>query len=241
MFADGASSGNPGPGGWGSIVCIYPNQIIELGGSESFTTNNRMELTAVIRALDFTRQWDMPIEIYTDSTYVIRGITQWIWGWKKKDWINSEGKPVANADLWKILSSLVVRRTIDWKYVRGHSGIPGNERVDQIAVDFSKGTRPYLFEGKLSDYRVDLSDIPQNCLLPESRSRESSPKKPFSYLSLVGGVPMRHAAWAECEKRVKGTSGAKFKKAMTHNEEKEILNSWGFDIKDVMESERNRK
>jgi ribonuclease HI len=236
IFVDGACSGNPGPGGWGAVIAKSSGQITELGGGEAPTTNNRMELTGVIRSLESLKKDENPIEIYTDSTYVIRGITQWIWGWRKRGWVSAEGKDVANSDLWKQLSACVADRKIEWKYVRGHSGIPGNERVDQIAVLFSQGKRPLLYQGSLIKYDVAIYDIPDNTSLPEMKSRESMAKtKPHSYLSLIGNSPMRHFSWPECEVRIKGRSGAKFKKAMTPLDEIEILQSWGFKLEDLSE------
>ena len=133
VFADGSSSGNPGPGGWGVVIATPEGQVRELGGGDPETTNNKMELTATIRALEALRGVEGPISVYTDSTYVIRGITQWIWGWRKKGWKTAEGNDVSNQDLWKKLMAQVVGKKINWKYVRGHTGVPGNERVDEIA------------------------------------------------------------------------------------------------------------
>jgi ribonuclease HI len=230
IFADGASSGNPGPGGWATIIVTPEGKVEELGGGVPETTNNRMELAGVIRGLDRIRALPGPVDVFTDSTYVIRGITQWIWGWRKNGWKNKEGGEVSNQDLWKDLSSLVAQRgnenPIQWKYVRGHAGIPGNERVDEIAVACSKGRRPRLYLGSLLQYDVAVHDLPESFDLPEMRQQK--PKKAaFSYLSLLGGTAVRHSSWAECERRVKGQSGAKFKKAMSPEEETEILRSWG--------------
>jgi ribonuclease HI len=234
VFVDGASSGNPGPGGWGAIVASPDGKVRELGGGEAFTTNNRMELMGVIRALESLPSNEVPIGIYTDSTYVIRGITQWIWAWRKRNWITAEGQEVANTDLWKKLSAQVLGRKIQWNYVRGHTGIPGNERADEIAVSFSKNQRLSLFNGSLLQYPLPIHDIPENTSLPELKSREKTAKaKPVSYLSLLGSLPMRHSTWEECERRIKGQSGAKFKKAMTPDEETEILRSWGFKSEDL--------
>lgn len=234
VFTDGASSGNPGPGGWGAIIVTPDQQVIEIGGREVPTTNNRMELTAAIQALQYLSNLKAPIEIFTDSTYVIRGITQWVWGWRKRGWITSEGKEVANSDLWKALSELCHLRKIEWKYVRGHQGTPGNERADQIAVEFSQGRKPSLFKGSLGTYEVEIHDVPTDTRLPElSSTTKSSDKKPYSYLSMIGTIPMRHANWNECEKRIKGQSGARFKKAMSQEEERQILLSWGVRPDDV--------
>lgn len=227
IFSDGASSGNPGPGGWGSIVVFPDHQVVELGGADPLTTNNRMELMAVIQGLRKTPLDPGTIEVYTDSTYVIRGITQWIWGWKKRGWISAEGKPVANEDLWKTLFELTRSRTIEWKYVRGHSGVPGNERTDQIAVEYSKGRFVHLYEGPISRYSVSIMDIPADTALPEPSTQREAKGKPYSYLSLVGTTAKRHSTWAECEQRVQGQSRAKFKKALNAEDEKKILISWG--------------
>ncbi len=233
IFADGASSGNPGPGGWGAIVATPEGRVREFGGGERETTNNRMELAAVIVALESLGATGHRIHVYTDSVYVIRGITQWIWGWMKRGWKTAEGNEVANPDLWQRLSRATRGKKIDWKWVRGHSGVPGNERVDEIAVYFTRGSRPRLYDGPLLGYDIALHDVPENTELPERKPEKEVKKAAFSYLSLVGNTPMRHANWSECERRVKGVSGAKFKKAMSEAEEKEILTAWGFKIADV--------
>ena len=241
IFADGASSGNPGPGGWGAIIATPEGKVLELGGGDPSTTNNRMELSAAIHALERVADRNEPIDLFTDSVYVIRGITQWIWGWRKRGWKTAEGVEVLNQDLWKQLSGVVGRRSkeapIRWKYVRGHSGIPGNERVDQIAVSFSKGRPVPLYNGPLLSYGIAIHDIPENTEPPEMRSRNEKKPEAYSYLSLIGSAPMRHRDWASCERRVKGKSGAKFKKALNAADEAAILKSWGFSIADVRNSE----
>jgi len=238
VFCDGACSGNPGRGGWGAIVATPTGKVIELGGPELATTNNKMELTGAIQALDAISEGqievpDGPIHLYTDSTYVIRGITQWIWGWMKNGWKSSEGGEVSNKELWKELSGAVARvkkdHPISWKFVKGHSGVPGNERCDEIAVAFSSGKSIELYRGPLLKYGVAIMDLPEDVPLPEPKFGPAEKKVAHSYLSVIGSVPMRHANWADCERRVKGQSGAKFKKAMTAAEEAQILKSWGFD------------
>jgi len=127
---------------------------------------------------------------FTDSTYVIRGITQWIWGWKKRGWKTASGSPVTNQDLWrKLLIVTSDRETpVTWRYVPGHAGIPGNERCDRIAVDFSKHRRVRLFKGHEADYNVDLTQVPAPAPLPEMRKRDKkTKKKAHSYLSEIGG------------------------------------------------------
>ncbi len=236
VFADGAAKGNPGPGGWGVIVAIAGGQAIELGGSAGYTTNNKMEMTAPIEALRCVRDEPGVVRIYSDSTYVIKGITSWVWNWRRRGWKTATGGDVLNRDLWEELVDLVSRRgkgNIQWNHVRGHSGIPGNERVDEIASAFAMGEVIDLFRGPLSDYTVDLSAgvAPAGEPPPRSGGRtEGASKAPaYSYLSVVGGEPRRHCTWAECEQRVKGISGARFKKSTSAADEQLILRGWGVD------------
>lgn len=244
IFADGASSGNPGPGGWGAIVATPDGQVMELGGGNPETTNNRMELTAVIRALEKIADRPEVTRVYTDSVYVIRGIQGWVWGWQKRGWKTAEGNEVANQDLWRQLMAVTAKRgrgTIEWHFVRGHSGIPGNERVDEIAVAYSKGSRPHLYSGPLLRYSVAIHDIPEDTSLPPPREKAAPKAAAYSYLSLLGGVPMRHKTWADCERRVKGRSGAKFKKAMSEAEEAEIVAAWGYSPEQIVSDTNHQK
>ena len=132
IYVDGACRGNPGPGGWGSRLEGKSGQVLELCGGENPTTNNRMELTAAIRALQHLPA-GMSATLYTDSNYVKQGISEWIHGWKRKHWRKSDGQPVINADLWKLLDKLTTGKTLQWHWVKGHAGHPGNERADQLA------------------------------------------------------------------------------------------------------------
>ncbi len=130
-FTDGACSGNPGPGGWG-VWLRYGNHEKELCGGESDTTNQRMELQAAIEALKALKR-PSSITIYSDSKYVIQGITEWIDGWKRRDWRNTAKKPVSNRDLWEQLDALNERHQVTWQWVKGHAGHEGNERADALA------------------------------------------------------------------------------------------------------------
>ena len=132
MATDGACKGNPGPGGWGVVIRSGPHEK-ELSGGEAVTTNNRMELTAVIEAL---RALTRPcaVDLYTDSEYVRRGITEWIHQWKKRGWLTAAKQPVKNVDLWQALDTETQRHTIDWHWVKGHNGDEGNERADRLAA-----------------------------------------------------------------------------------------------------------
>lgn len=131
IFTDGACKGNPGPGGWGALLRAGKHQK-ELFGGEKQTTNNRMELMAAIKALEAVKK-SSQISLTTDSQYVRKGITEWIEGWKKKGWKNSQRKPVKNADLWQLLDVQNQRHQVDWHWVKGHSGHPGNEKADELA------------------------------------------------------------------------------------------------------------
>ena len=131
IYADGACKGNPGPGGWGAWLA-YDGKEKEIFGGELLTTNNRMELTAVIRALEALKR-ECEIKIYTDSVYVQKGITEWIHGWKSRGWRTSDKKPVKNDDLWKRLDTLSQQHSIQWIWVKGHAGHAGNERADGLA------------------------------------------------------------------------------------------------------------
>ena len=131
IFTDGACSGNPGPGGWGAIL-RWNGTEKELKGGEPETTNNRMELMAAIQALEALTR-GVKAELYTDSTYVQKGITEWIHGWKKRGWKTAAKKPVKNEDLWRRLDSAIARHDVSWHWVKGHAGHPENERADELA------------------------------------------------------------------------------------------------------------
>jgi ribonuclease HI len=140
IYTDGACSGNPGPGGWGALL-LYGDKEKELSGGESLTTNNRMELMAAIRALE-ALIGRCEVSLHTDSNYVRHGITQWIHGWKKNGWKTADKKPVKNADLWQELEKAAAGHTIEWHWVKGHSGDPHNERVDRLAREAIKINLP---------------------------------------------------------------------------------------------------
>ena len=132
IYTDGACSGNPGPGGWGAIL-VHGDVEKELSGGEDDTTNNRMELLAAIEGLDALKT-PCQVDVYTDSTYVQKGITEWITGWKARGWKTADKKPVKNVDLWQRLESAASRHQVKWHWVRGHNGHDMNERVDKLAV-----------------------------------------------------------------------------------------------------------
>jgi ribonuclease HI len=237
VFTDGAAKGNPGPGGWGALIVTPDAMVMELGGGARHTTNNKMELSGAIAALVAIEAVPGTVTVYTDSTYLIQGITQWVWGWRKNGWRTATGGEVINRDLWEQLFACASARGakgIEWQWVRGHVGTPGNERCDEIAVGFALGQSPTLYRGMLAQYPIDVRSVPRNTSVPErpraSAGSGAAAKKAYAYLSVVDGVPMRHATWSECEQRVKGRSGARFKKAMSAAEEATILRAWGVSL-----------
>ena len=143
IFSDGACRGNPGPGGWGALLRAGGMEK-ELWGGEAGTTNNRMELTAVIRALEALKR-PSRVRVYTDSQYVQKGISEWIHSWKRRGWLTADRKPVKNEDLWRRLDELRASHKIEWHWVKGHAGHPENERADRLAnrgIPASEADRP---------------------------------------------------------------------------------------------------
>ncbi len=231
IFTDGSSRGNPGRGGWGAVVIENGVQVIELGGHEKMTTNNRMELTACFQGLSHASD-DSEITVLTDSSYVINGITKWIHGWKKNDWKKLDHKTravvgeVLNRDLWEKLDEARSDKKVSWKYVGGHIGIVGNERCDHIATDFADGNEIKLYKGPLSGYDLpNILDISFDNVKASSKKSESSRSraKAYSYVSSVDGVIETHHTWGECEQRVKGTRGARYKKSLNIADEAGII------------------
>jgi ribonuclease HI len=142
VWTDGACSGNPGPGGWGAVL-TYGEREKDLFGGEALTTNNRMELTAAIMALEALTR-DCAVDMHTDSQYLRGGITGWIAGWKRNGWKTADRKPVKNVDLWQRLEAAMARHDVEWHWVRGHAGDVMNERADELA---RRGMKPFLRGG----------------------------------------------------------------------------------------------
>jgi len=160
IYTDGSSLGNPGPGGWGALV-MSNKSAVELGGSEKDTTNNKMELTAMIKSFEMLAErgiTDYDVTVYADSKYVLNGLQSWISGWKAKGWKKADGKPVLNQDLWVALDDLYVFLQTDNKifleHVKAHNGEVFNERVDDIARESAEGKTVELFDGSRKDYLV---------------------------------------------------------------------------------------
>jgi ribonuclease HI len=226
LFTDGSSRGNPGPGGWAAIL-IENDSVHELGGFESDTTNNRMELQAAIQGL---RAVSGPeLTIYTDSAYLIKGSTEWMRGWKRNGWITSTKEEVLNRDLWEDISDALEGKKVTWLRVSGHSGVSGNERCDVIATAYADEKDADLYSGPLSEYPIsNILDISENASAASKKSgnKKSSSAPAYSYVSKVDGKIETHSSWKECEARVKGKSGARFKKAFTATDEAAIIESF---------------
>lgn len=216
IFTDGSSRGNPGPGGWGAII-LSDEKAFEIGGREDETTNNRMEMTAVISALNAVGK-DEEITLYTDSAYVLNGITRWVKGWEKNNWKTSTKDDVLNKDLWQKMVEATVHKNINWQLIKGHSGTAGNERCDVIATSFADNAPVILYNGSRERYGVDIS-IKKS--LPAQAGKSKS--RAYSYVSMVDGVVQTHKTWDECKARVNGVSGARYKKSVSPADEEEII------------------
>lgn len=231
IFTDGSSKGNPGPGGWGAVVAYTEEgqkKVRELGGREENTTNNRMEMMAVIEGLAFARKNspESTIALHTDSEYVKKGATLWAQGWAANNWKTKANTAVLNKDLWQKILDLVGDQEIEWKVVPGHSGIPANERCDVIATSFADGNPEKLYYGDSSMYRVSLeikSDFSVNKKESSFGKVSFRGKSAYSYVSAIKGVVKIHKTWAECEERVKGEPRARYRKAMSKDEETNLI------------------
>jgi len=228
VFTDGASRGNPGPGGWGAIL-DFGEEVFELGGGDKKTTNNRMELSAVVESLEFLENKghsSSKVRIFTDSSYVANGVSVWINGWRNNNWKNKAGQEIANMDLWQKINDLLNIFEIKMENIEGHAGIPANERADEIATSFADSNPDNLFVGKKFLYKIDLENL--NIDKTKSSNKKRSTGKAYSYLSVVDGIFQVHKTWADCEARVRGEKGVKFKKALSKEEEDKIKSDWGF-------------
>ena len=237
-YCDGACSGNPGPGGWAAVIIFPEGRVRELGGGERPSTNNRMEMLGAIAVLTAVHDRPEPVKIYTDSGLLINGIRAWIHNWKRKGWVTAAGQPVVNRDLWERLDALAQARKgrLSWGHVKGHAGHELNERCDVIAVAYSKGTHTALYDGPATGCAYSLlapgeehlhKPALQSSSHSASHSSKPKSKKGGYYLSLVGGRVERHITWPQCQARVSGVSGAKFKKVASAEEEQEMLKLWG--------------
>jgi ribonuclease HI len=228
IFTDGAAKGNPGKGGYG-VVISHGGTVLEKGGFKERTTNNEMELKAVVEALKEVTGKKVPVEIYTDSKYVVEGAKGWVFGWAKNNWQTMAKTDVLNKELWKELLPLLGKVEIIWHKVPGHVGIIGNERADTIASTFATNGNFELYSGPLKGYGLNIHDTSYDEEKAQERSdaRKRQALKAYSYVSMVDGVVMIHKTWAECEARVKGKKGVRFKKSLDAENENEIVKEFG--------------
>jgi ribonuclease HI len=228
IYTDGAAKGNPGRGGFG-VVIAHDGKVLEKGGHKAHTTNNEMELKAVVEALKEVADKKFPVALYTDSKYVVEGAKGWVFGWMKNGWKTKAETDVLNKELWQELVPLLNKVEVEWYKIPGHSGLAGNERVDVIASTFAEKGTFELYKGTLADYGHDIYNTTYDEKKAQDRSdaRKRQAQKAYSYVSAVDGVVMVHATWTECEARVKGKKGVRFKKSLDAENEKEIVREFG--------------
>jgi len=226
VFTDGAAKGNPGPGGYGAVI-LKDDVVIELGAGKAHTTNNEMELKAVVEALAHIGTTKELVHIYTDSKYVVEGATKWVFGWQKNGWKTKANTDVINKTLWKELAELLKHVRIEWHKIPGHSGLIGNERADAIASGFGDRTKVSLYNGSKKEYSHDIENVAYDEAKATARSeaRARQNQKAYSYVSVIDGKVQTHTTWVECEKRVKGKK-AKFKKVFSQDEEDSLRKEW---------------
>lgn len=223
IYTDGACSGNPGPGGWGAII-IFDQTVQELGGSETQTTNNRMEALSILESLKWIEAKGLkkPLCIYSDSQYVIKALTQWLPGWKRNNWQTASGMPVKNQDLFENISQQLNKISYRFQYVPGHQGFWGNERADQIAVSFSKSKVEELYQGPWENYAFSHEN-------PETIAQNISSSSNKATTQLVGYIVWDYKTlmffkdWLSCAKVTQGRSGVRFKKIKNKDELKDFV------------------
>lgn len=235
IYTDGASRGNPGKGGWGAIL-MTDKQVVELAGRRDDATNNQMELEAAVQSLSYAIKHfkGYSVVLHADSAYVLNGLNSWLDGWVRNKWITATTKkPVENKAYWQKL--LVYRdelgRNLQLVKVAGHSGHEYNDRCDELAVAAALGKKPTLFKGTFTAYIARLAEMPPKSVQKSAQGGSASDRKKssgpaYSYVSLVNGKVYTDKTWAACEKRVKGTKGAKYKKVFSKAEETELVQDY---------------
>jgi ribonuclease HI len=211
------------------VVISHGGAVLEKGGFKERTTNNEMELKAVVEALKEVAPKKIPVEIYTDSKYVVEGAKGWVFGWSKNNWQTMAKTDVLNKELWQELLPLLGLIEIAWHKVPGHVGIVGNERADTIASTFAEKGNFTLYNGPFTEYGLNIHDTSYDEEKAQERSdaRKRQALKAYSYVSMVDGVVMIHKTWAECEARVKGKKGVRFKKSLDAADEQAIVKEFG--------------
>lgn len=222
IFSDGSSRGNPGRGGYGAIVVIN-DRVIELGGREDDTTNNRMELTGALEGIRLAHSLGaQSVLVHTDSSYTVNAVSKWLKGWVQKDWQTKEGKSVLNRDILECFYDLMSLVEIKLKLIPGHSGVAANERCDMIATSFADRKEIELYDGRKEDYSVSFSLQAGT----KKKSSSSNKAKAYSYISEIDGEVKIHKTWDECKSRVEGKR-ARFKKSLSKENEAEIIEEFG--------------
>lgn len=229
VYGDGACSGNPGPGGWAFLLAdLDHGTVVEKSGFAMPTTNNRMELAALLETLKWLESHyptEKDIELFWDSSYVVNGFNQWLFGWSKRDFTKADGKEISNLDLWKSIWDLKQKLPkFKMTQIPGHSALHGNERVDELAVAQSQRAPIEEYNGSLSTYPISVEDLMAPAAFPKGSEKKSNQKYP-AYLSFVDGKLERDLDWPTCQARVKGKS-AKYKKVKNSVEEAQTLKAW---------------
>jgi ribonuclease HI len=230
IYTDGASRGNPGPGGWAAIIIITNGIVVELADRKDGATNNQMELLAAEKALEYVCEHisEGTVLLHVDSTYVLKGITSWLDGWERNGWITTAKKPVENKGQWQNLLKLrnVLGKRLELVKVAGHSGHEYNDRCDELAVAAALGNNPSLFSGTKTAYQTYLIEHPPKSVKKPTSSKTKNTAAAYSYVSSVEGKVYADKTWADCEKRVKGKKGAKYKKVYSKAEETGLIQDY---------------
>ncbi len=221
IFTDGSSRGNPGPGGWGFIPASG-GRVREGAGREARTTNNRMEIQAAAEALALVPS-GAAATVVTDSSYLANGASKWLTGWRRKGWKTATGDDVKNADLWQRMAELLESRKVSWRLVLGHAGVAANHRCDELATGAADGSALDLYDGPAAGYRVSLEAPAPGS---QTRSGGADGKRAHSYLSMVDGEIRRHNTWPDCNARVRGVQGARFRKTFSPDDEASLVAAW---------------
>lgn len=224
IFTDGSSRGNPGPGGW-AYVLAHGGKVAEGAGREARTTNNRMEIRAAVEALSALPP-GVAATVVTDSSYLANGASKWLHGWRRKGWKTATGDGVKNADLWEKIGDLLESRKVSWRLVLGHAGVAANHRCDELATAAADGAALDLYSGPAAAYPVKL-DAPEPG--SQTRSGGADGKRAYSYLSMVDGEIRRHNTWPECNARVRGVQGARYRKTFSREDEAALVARWSQD------------
>jgi ribonuclease HI len=235
IYTDGASRGNPGKGGWAAIV-LADTHVMEIVGNTDHATNNQMELAGVEAVLSDSgaKAWEGPVVVYSDSMYVINGMTKWAHGWERNGWITSTKTPVENKVQWQNLLKLIREygKRLSVEKVKGHAGDLYNERCDELAVAAALGEKPKVFSGTVGQYKTFLSSSAMPKALKTKKTSASATADKgrkgvaYSYVSMVNGVVHADKTWAACERRVKGKKGAKYKKVFSKAEETALIQDY---------------